>query len=246
MNKTCERRIKSFVLRQGRFSKGQKDAFEKLGPRYIIQYKNKLIDYKELFGNNNPLIIEIGFGSGSVTAEIAERNKNCNYIGIEVYKPGVGNLLKHIARRKLDNVRIFNHDAVEIIDSMIKNNSVDGFHVFFPDPWHKKKHNKRRLLNPEFTEKLASSLKKGGYIYAVTDWKDYAYQMQEVFRACQSLESPFEGFAYINSTLLKENKDAEQNTEQTIANIPWRSQTRFEEKGLKKYHEIYESYFIKK
>lgn len=236
MTEKSERRIKSFVLRQGRFSKGQREAFETLGPDFLLDYKEEIIDYKEIFGNDNDVIIEIGFGNGFATAEIAQKNSSSNYIGIEVYKPGVGNLLRYIGERKLKNTRIFNHDAFEIIDSMIGENSADGFHIFFPDPWHKKKHNKRRLINPDFTEKLVSRLKPGGYIYAVTDWEDYGIQMQEVFRGCKSLESPFSGYA-----------SAEEKAEKSdIVNVPWRPETRFEEKGLKKMHRIYESYFIKK
>ena len=234
MTDKYERRIKSFVLRQGRFSKCQREAFEILGPEYLVEYKDEIINYKNLFGNNNPVIIEIGFGNGFATAEIAERSPDNNYIGIEVYRPGVGNLLKFIGEKKLFNVKIFNHDAVEVIDSMIKNDSVDGFHVFFPDPWQKKKHNKRRLINPDFTDKLAKRLKTGGYIYAVTDWEDYGIQMQEVLRGCSFLSSPFERYAEAESVAGKK------------LSIPWRPETRFEEKGIKKNHGIYESYFVKK
>ena len=236
MTEKPERRIKSFVLRQGRFSKGQREAFEILGPEYLLDYKDEVIDYKKIFGNDKEVIIEIGFGNGFATAEIAQQSRGSNYIGIEVYKPGVGNLLKYIGERKLENIRIFNHDAFEIIEDMIAENSVDGFHIFFPDPWHKKKHNKRRLINIEFTEKIVSRIKPGGYIYAVTDWEDYGIQMQEVFRGCINLESPFSGYA-----------DEKEKTEKSgTVNVPWRPETRFEEKGLKKNHRIYESFFIKK
>ena len=232
MTEKPQRRIKSFVLRQGRFSRGQKDAFENLGPDFIIKYNGKRLDCRSLFGNENPIIIEIGFGNGLPTALIADRNRSFNYIGIEVYKPGVGNLLKYIGDKKLENIRIFNHDAVEVLETMIEPDSVDGFHIFFPDPWHKKKHNKRRLINPEFTAILSSKLKEGGYIYAVTDWEDYGRQMQKVLRSCSSLLSPFEGFA---------NQGGNSNPI-----VPWRPETRFEEKGLDKKHGIYESYFVKK
>ena len=236
MTEKSERRIKSFVLRQGRFSKAQREAFETSGPEYLVEYKNEPVTFKNLFNNNNPVIIEIGFGNGFATAEIAERRRDNNYIGIEVYKPGIGNLLKYIGDKKLENIRIFNHDAVEIIDSMIEADSVEGFHIFFPDPWHKKRHNKRRLINPQFTEKLVKRLKPGGYIYAVTDWEDYGIQMQKVLRNCSSLYSPFKGYA-------KADPDEEKNVN---ADIPWRPETRFEEKGLKKNHGIYESFFLKK
>ncbi len=231
MNEKPDRRIKSFVLRQGRFSKGQREAFDTIGPYYLVKYSSEVINFKKLFSNDNDTIIEIGFGNGFATAEIADKNRNINYIGIEVYKPGVGNLLRYIGEKKLNNVRIINHDAVEVLDSMIAFSSIAGFHIFFPDPWHKKKHNKRRLINPEFTEKLANRLSPGGYIYAVTDWEDYGIQMQEVLRGCSSLESPFTGYA---------------SEENESVSIPWRPGTRFEEKGLKKNHKIYESYFIKK
>jgi len=233
MTEIPDRPIKSFVLRQGRFSKGQREAFDTLGPEYLLNYSDKIIDYKKLFGNNNENILEIGFGNGLPTAEIAEKNRDKNYIGIEVYKPGVGNLLRYIGEKKLSNIRIFNSDAVEIIDSMIADSSLDGFHIFFPDPWQKKKHKKRRLVNPELTEKLVCKLKPGGYIYAVTDWEDYGNQMQKVLRACSSLESPFKDF------VTEEGKNGS-------VNVPWRPETRFEEKGLKKNHGIYESLFLKK
>jgi tRNA (guanine-N7-)-methyltransferase len=233
MTEKTDRPIKSFVRREGRFTNGQKEAIETLGPEYLLEYREELIDYSKLFGNKNENILEIGFGNGLPTAEIADRMRDKNYIGIEVYKPGVGNLLRYIGEKKLSNIRIFNHDAVEIIESMIGDSSLDGFHIFFPDPWQKKKHKKRRLVDPEFTEKLVSKLKPGGYIYAVTDWEDYGIQMQNVLRGCSSLESPFKEFAL---------SDDENSSSVTV---PWRPETRFEEKGLKKMHEIYESYFIK-
>ncbi len=223
------RTIRSFVLRQGRFTRGQKEAFERLGPEFIVPYDGEKLDFETLFKNRNTTVIEIGFGTGYATAEIAAGNKDVNYIGIEVYRPGVGNLLKYIGDKGLTNIRIFNHDAVDVIENMIEDETVSGFHIFFPDPWHKKKHNKRRLVNRSFTEKISGKLIDGGYIYAVTDWREYGLQMQDVMRSVSSLYSPFEKFAdYGNNE------------------VPWRPETRFEEKGLEKNHSIYESYFIKK
>ncbi len=232
------RRIKSFVLRTGRLTKARQDAISELGPLYLIPFDKEMFDKTDLLKllgetqeRGGKVIVEIGFGNGEATASIAERNSENLYICIEVYPPGVGNLLKLIGYKKLENIRIINHDAFEVIECMKGKAEADGFHIFFPDPWQKKKHNKRRIMNREFTLSLADCLSEGGYIYAVTDWKDYGMQMQEVFRSISALCSPYSGFA-------------QKNDEKPL--LPWRPETNFERKGLKQNHLVYESYFIKK
>ncbi len=236
--------IKSFVLRAGRLTKGQLHALNIAGPLYVIPFKEIKHDslcIKKLSelcinakNNGGKVIVEIGFGSGKVTAMIAEKNINNIYIGIEVYKPGVGSLLKLIDEKKINNIRIINHDAAEVVDKIDLISEIDGFHIFFPDPWPKRKHIKRRIINNDFTQKIINKLCDGGYIYAVTDWKDYGFQMQHVFRSFNSLHSPFENF-------VPEKKEQDKY----IDIIPWRAETDFEKKGLKKNHGIYESFFIK-
>ena len=236
--------IKTFVLRSGRMTKAQFNAFNLLSPEYVIpfkeikaesQYIKKLSELcSKIKKADGSVIVEIGFGNGKVTAMIAEKNINNIYIGIEVYKPGIGSLLKYIDEKKINNIRIINNDAVEVIEKLDLISEIDGFHIFFPDPWPKRSHIKRRIINPDFTKKIIDKLKTGGYIYAVTDWKDYGLQMQQVFRSFSSLYSPFENFA-----------PKQQKQDEYAGIIPWRAETDYEKKGLKKNHEIYESFFIK-
>jgi len=224
--------IRSFVLRSGRMSEAQKRSYENLYPLYCIKNQsadnetvnNNIIDITELFGNNHPLTIEIGFGMGRATAGIAEQNPLINYLGIEVHRPGIGRLLWDIEKRGLKNLRIFEGDAAEILKSQIAEASVSAFHIFFPDPWPKKRHHKRRLITRPFTDLLASKLLSGGYIYMVTDWADYGDWALREFSATTGLTNKYSGFA------------EEQE---------WRPETEFELKGLKKSHKIMELYFIK-
>ena len=241
------RSIKSFVLRTGRLTKGQINALKVLSPKYVIPFEEinaeseHIKNLSELCSNvkktGGKIIVEIGFGSGKVTAMIAEKNINNLYIGIEVYKPGIGSLLILIDDKKINNIRIINYDAVDVVDKLDLVSKIDGFHIFFPDPWPKRSHIKRRIINMDFTKKIIDKLKTGGYIYAVTDWKDYGVQMQQVFRSFPPLYSPFDNF-------IPSNHDQQQSEYTNI--IPWRAETDFERKGLKKDHEIFESFFIKK
>ncbi|MDX9800700.1 MAG: tRNA (guanosine(46)-N7)-methyltransferase TrmB [Spirochaetia bacterium] len=238
------RSIKSFVLRAGRLTKAQKNALENSGPRYMLDFSGKMFEIgskgagflSAALNEKRKIIAEIGFGNGDALALMAERNRGSTYLGIEVYLPGVGNLLKLIEEKKLENIRIVKHDAVEVIEALKGRFKIDGFHIFFPDPWHKKKHNKRRIINKDFTSSLIDTLVPGGYIYAVTDWEDYGVQMQNVFSSFSTLKSPFKGFVpYGNNS---------QDVEKSL--LPWRPETRFENKGFRKNHSIYESFFIKK
>jgi tRNA (guanine-N7-)-methyltransferase len=214
--------IKTYVLRAGRMSDAQKRCRETLGPRFCIPFVREFADIKQIFGNDNPLIIEIGFGMGTATAEIAEANLEKNYLGIEVHRPGIGRLLWEIEKRQLRNIRIIEHDGVEVLEKMIPPGAAAGFHVFFPDPWPKKRHHKRRLITRPFTELLREKLAPAGYFYMVTDWADYGEWALAELSATPGLTNPFGGYA------------SPQN---------WRPQTKFERKGLDKKHEVRELYF---
>jgi len=180
------RTIKSFVKRAGRTTTGQAKAFEELGPKFLLPYQPALLDLQAAFGSAEsprPVVLEIGFGMGEATAHIASVMPETRFLCCEVHEPGVGALLKRIGERELSNVRICAHDAVEVIDHMLPLKSLDGVHIFFPDPWHKTKHNKRRLIQSPLVAKLAARLKPGGYLHCATDWEPYAQQILEVLSA---------------------------------------------------------------
>lgn len=222
---TVFKTTKSFVIRGGRLSNLQQKAIQNLSDAYMIPYEPlKPFHSAEVFMREAPTIIEIGFGMGTSTALIAQKFPENNYIGIEVHRPGIGKLLSEIERLGLKNIRIIQHDAVEVIKNMISQGSIDGFHIFFPDPWPKKKHHKRRLIQPEFVSLICSALKQSGYLYAVTDWDPYAEQMLEVFQAESMLKNTFTDYA--------PSKD-------------WRPLTKFEQKGLSQNHVIHELWFEK-
>jgi tRNA (guanine-N7-)-methyltransferase len=216
--------LKSYVIRTGRYTAAQKKAYDELSGAYLIDFREEKLDLNKTFGNTNGVTLEIGFGSGLATAAIAEANPEKNYLGIEVHRPGIGRLLWEIERRSLSNIRIIEYDAVHVTEKMIPESSLDAVHVFFPDPWPKKRHRKRRLIQRSFTEKLAACLKAGGYLYMVTDWEDYALHALEELSTCSMLQNRYEGFA------------EPQN---------WRPVTKFEQKGLAQNHAIRELYFTK-
>ncbi|MBK9326275.1 MAG: tRNA (guanosine(46)-N7)-methyltransferase TrmB [Thiobacillaceae bacterium] len=189
------RAIRSFVLRAGRLGTGQSKALEELGPRYVLPYVTAPMDWPGVFGRQAPRILEIGFGMGGATAEIARGHPENDYLGVEVHTPGVGALLKRIGELDLANLRIVQHDAVEVLQHMLAESSLDGIHIFFPDPWHKKRHHKRRLIQPAFVELLASRLGPGGYLHLATDWEDYARQMLEVLAANPLLRNTTDSYA---------------------------------------------------
>ena len=189
------RTIKSFIRRAGRTTAGQAKAFEVLGPQYLVPYQASLLDLQAPFANDTatpeeaaaqaarPTVLEIGFGMGEATAHIATVLPDTNFLCCEVHEPGVGALLKRIGEREIANIRICAHDAVEVIDQMLPLSSLDGVHIFFPDPWHKTKHNKRRLIQAGLVAKLAARLKPGGYLHCATDWQPYAEQILAVLSA---------------------------------------------------------------
>ncbi|AEJ19625.1 tRNA (guanosine(46)-N7)-methyltransferase TrmB [Gracilinema caldarium] len=224
LKETAHGPIRSFVLRAGRMSDAQRRSYEKLSPLYCIPYEKRLLDLNTLFKNPNPVVIEIGFGMGSATAQLAEQNPHINYLGIEVHRPGVGKLLWEIEQRGLTNIRIVEHDAVEVLQDMLAPESVDAFHVFFPDPWPKKRHHKRRLIKRPFTDLLVSRMKPGAYFYMATDWVDYGRWALAELSATPGLENPYDGFA---------------------PQQKWRPLTKFEKKGLDKAHKVSEIYMVR-
>ena len=176
-------RIRSFVLRAGRVGPGQARALAELGPQFLLPYQPQPLDLNYLFNRAAPKILEIGFGMGEGMADIAQAHPENDYLGVEVHTPGVGALLKQLGERGLSNVRIIQHDAVEVLSQMLPPASLNGAHIFFPDPWHKTRHHKRRLIQPPLVQLLASRLQPGGYLHLATDWEDYAVQMLDVLRA---------------------------------------------------------------
>lgn len=219
------RPIRSYVLRQGRVSNAQARAHHELLPLFGIRFSNQLLDLDAAFRRAAPKILEIGFGMGETTAAIAAAHPENDYLGIEVHTPGVGSLLKLIGERGLTNLRLIQHDAVEVLQAMIAPASLDGAHIFFPDPWPKKRHHKRRLVQPDFVALLASRIKPGGYVHLATDWAEYAEQMLAVLTAEPQLENTAEGYA---------------------PRPAYRPQTKFEARGLKLGHGVRDIVFRKK
>ena len=189
------RPIRSFVLRQGRVSSAQARYFEEGMPRWGIPYRAAPLDLDAVFGRRAPRILEIGCGMGETTATIAAAHPGNDYLGVEVHTPGVGSLLKEIALRELGNLRVIQHDAVEVVHDMLPPGSLAGIHIYFPDPWPKKRHHKRRLIQPPFVALLASRLQPGGYFHCATDWEEYAVQMLAVLGAEPLLKNTAAGFA---------------------------------------------------
>ncbi|HEY8878452.1 MAG TPA: tRNA (guanosine(46)-N7)-methyltransferase TrmB [Roseateles sp.] len=219
------RPIKSFVTRPGRMGTGQIKALAELGPKFVLPYKTERIAPEQVFGRKAPLVLEIGFGMGAATAEIANTLPDHDFIGCEVHEPGVGALLKLIGEREIGNIRIVQHDAVEVLSDMIGEAALDGVHIFFPDPWHKKRHNKRRLIQAPFVANLVRHIKPGGYLHLATDWQPYAEQMLEVLSAEPQLLNTAAGYA---------DKPA------------YRPLTKFENRGIKLGHGVWDLVFRKR
>jgi len=187
--------IRSFVLRAGRMGPGQQRALSELGPRFVLPFQRRPLDLDAVFGRHAPHVLEIGFGMGDATAQVAAAMPDTDFIGIEVHEPGVGALLKRIGEQGLDNLRIVQHDAVEVLRQMIPPHSLAGVHLWFPDPWHKKRHHKRRLVQPGFVDLLVSRLAPGGTVHCATDWQPYAEQMLDVLSATPGLVNTAAGYA---------------------------------------------------
>ena len=219
-----KREVKTYVLRIGRMTAAQERAYAELSPSWCIPFEEKTLNFVDVFGNTNPIVVEIGFGMGDATVAMAEANPNINYLGIEVHRPGVGKVLSEIKARDLKNLYIIEHDALEVLEKMIGDNSVNGFHIFFPDPWPKKRHHKRRMIQRPRTNLIAQKLASGGYLYFVTDWLEYAEFALEELNQTEHLKNKYDGFAEPQ---------------------PWRFQTKFERKGLSADRKITEIFFEK-
>lgn len=227
-NNSEERSIRSYVFRKGRLSKAQSRGLELLSHQLSIPFQKKIIEQKDYFAKAQPLILEIGFGMGKITAQIAQQFLDHNFIGVEVYPPGIGNLLNLIEKDSITNLKIIQHDAVEVLQYMIAEQSLAGVHIFFPDPWPKLRHHKRRLIQPAFVELLVSRLQVGGYIHCATDWQNYAEQMLAVLSACPNLA---------NSASITENNPGYAERPAT------RPVTKFEQRGLNLGHGIWDLLF---
>ncbi len=190
-----QRPVRSYVVRGGRMGSGQARALAELGPRFVLPFAPQLLDLATAFGRRAPVVLEIGFGMGDATAAIAAARPQTDFIGVDVHEAGVGALLRHIGEQQLANLRVIRHDAVEVLQHMIAPASLSGVHVFFPDPWPKKRHHKRRLLQPPLVTLIASRLAAGGVLHCATDWEPYAQQMLEVFRAEPQLVNTTADFA---------------------------------------------------
>lgn len=199
-----KRHIRSFQLRRGHISQAQKRALELTLPRYSVQYTPEHLNVEAAFGRQAPLVLEIGCGMGETTAAIAQLHPEVNYLGCEVFMAGVGALAKRLDEMQLDNVRIVHHDAVEVVRDMIAENSLDGVHIYFPDPWRKARHHKRRLVAQPFIHLLASRIKPGGYIHCATDWENYAEQMIEVLESEELLKNMHDGFSPVMANPISE------------------------------------------
>ena len=221
-----KRSIRSFVLRQGHMTAAQQRAIDTMWPQFGVDFQEAPLDLNRTFGRGNPKVLEIGFGMGVATVEIAKRLPDTDFLAIDVHGPGVGNILKLIEEEHISNIRVMRHDAVEVVEKMLEDNSLDGIHIFFPDPWHKKRHNKRRLIQVPFVQKLLPKLQSGGYIHLATDWEEYALQMLDV---------------------LNQFPEELQNTAADFAPTPaYRPETKFEARGKRLGHSVWDLVFRKK
>mgnify|MGYP000271131115 FL=1 len=218
-------RLKSFVKRGGRTTDGQQRAYDELGPTYLLPYRAAPLDFAATFGREAPTVLEIGFGMGEATAHIAAVMPETNFLCCEVHEPGVGALLKRIGAQGLTNIRICAHDAVDVLDHMLPTGTLAGVHIFFPDPWHKKRHNKRRLIQSPLVAKLADRLQPGGYLHCATDWQPYAEQMLEVLSAEPMLRNSAADYA---------------------PKPHYRLLTKFENRGLKLGHGVWDLVFVRR
>ncbi|MEY8767001.1 tRNA (guanosine(46)-N7)-methyltransferase TrmB [Francisella philomiragia] len=219
------RQIKSYVQRAGRVTKKQQQALDDYASKYMIEYdQNKSLDFSEIFKNSNDVILEIGFGMGGSLVQMALENPTKNYLGVEVHKAGVGNILYEIEHQNISNLLVMSHDAVEILENMISDNSLSGMQIYFPDPWHKKKHNKRRLVNQSNIDLFAKKLKVGGVLHYASDWLPYAEEVLELLENDDKYKNLYNGFA---------------------PRPEWRPLTKFEKRGQNLDHPISDILFEK-
>ena len=254
-------RIKSFVLRAGRTTAGQQRAIDELGPEFLLPYQASNLNLIEAFGGSTkPKILEIGFGMGETTAKIAALRSEDDFLAIEVHPPGVGALLKLIGENNLTNLRLIRHDAVEVLEHMLAPNSLDGIHVYFADPWHKKRHHKRRLIQAEFVKLLVSRLKPGAYLHLATDWHNYAEQMLLVLNAESALQNTSSELTKVETFSLEDaiklgevfnefKPTLEQLNAQHAGYVErpaYRPVTKFENRGIKLGHGVWDLVYKKK
>lgn len=216
------RSIRSYVVRAGRMGPGQQRALQELAPRHVLPYRAEPLVPEVVYGRAAPLVLEIGFGMGAATATIAQARPDTDFLGVEVHPPGVGALLQNIEALGLTNLRIVQHDAVEVLEHMVAPGLLAGVHLYFPDPWHKTKHHKRRLVQPPFVARLVSRLAPGGYLHCATDWQPYAEQMLAVLSAEPQLRNTAEAYA---------------------PRPDWRPLTKFEQRGLDRGHGVWDLVF---
>lgn len=221
------RRIRSFVLRTGRLSKHQKEAMENHWEHYGLDYQDQAFDFHKIYSNDNPVVLEIGFGMGKSLVQMAQENPQLNYLGIEVHTPGVGACIADAQKSDLKNLRVICHDAVEVLENAISDSSLTGLQLFFPDPWHKAKHHKRRIVQPNFLALILPKIHKGGFVHMATDWQNYAEHMLEVLTDNPLLENQSSTGDYI---------------ERPIS----RPLTKFEQRGHRLGHGVWDLFFIKK
>ena len=254
-------RIRSFVLRAGRITAGQQRAINELGPQFLIPFRENILDLQKAFSDSsNPKILEIGFGMGEATAKIAALRSQDDFLAIEVHPPGVGALLKLIGENNLTNLRLIQHDAVEVLEKMIAPNTLDGIHIYFADPWHKKRHHKRRLIQSKFVELLVSRLRPGAYLHLATDWHNYAEQMLLVLNSESTLVNMSTEQIEVKTFALNDGvKECElanefkPTIEQLIAKHPgyverptYRPITKFETRGIALGHGVWDLLYKKK
>jgi len=219
------RHVRSFVMRRGHLSDAQRNAHASLLPRYGVPDGEGPIDFAALFGRSAPVVLEVGFGMGHTTVEIAAARPDTDFLGVEVYTPGVGSLLRTLEERGLRNVRVIQRDAVEVLRDRIAPGALAGVHVYFPDPWPKTRHHKRRLIQPPFVAELVARIAPGGYLHCATDWEPYAAQMLEVLSAEPALRNTADGFAQRPG---------------------WRPLTKFEQRGLRLGHGVRDLMFVRR
>ena len=254
-------RIRSFVLRTGRTTAAQQRAIDELGPQFCIPFQEQTLNLSEAFaGSPNPKILEIGFGMGETTAAIAQLRSQDDFLAIEVHPPGIGALLKRIGEMGLTNLRLIQHDAVDVLEKMISPESLDGIHIYFADPWHKKRHHKRRLIQSPFVRLLASRLKSGGYLHLATDWHNYAEQMFLVLNAEQSLINTAVEAVCVETfgpADIAQESDAGNEFKPSLAQLQgkhlayverpnYRPITKFETRGLKLGHGVWDLVYKKR
>lgn len=254
-------RIRSFVLRAGRTTAGQQRAIEDLGPKFLLPYQTSALNLAVAFGGSaKPKILEIGFGMGETTAKIAALRSDDDFLGIEVHLPGVGALLKLIGENHLTNLRLIRHDAVEVLEQMMTPASLDGIHIYFADPWHKKRHHKRRLIQAEFVRLLVSRLKPGGYLHLATDWHNYAEQMLLVLNAEPTLQNTSSDLVRIETFDVSDVAKPEETPNEfkpTLQQLSaehagyverpaYRPVTKFENRGIKLGHGVWDLVYKKK